>query len=147
MLADSDMKRIASSPLHGASSGKLLPGSALACVALAAAAVIAPMLFRGNASGHDFQFHIASWLEVSRQWHEGVFYPRWAAFANFGHGEPRFIFYPPLSWMAGAALGNVLPRDTRGSCFRRKSLSPAHRLLPQRLRRASRQRALSPVDR
>ncbi len=47
-------------------------------------------------------------MDASRQWHEGVFFPRWAAWANFGYGEPRFIFYPPISWMLGAALGQVM---------------------------------------
>ncbi|MGH9776428.1 MAG: 6-pyruvoyl-tetrahydropterin synthase-related protein [Candidatus Acidiferrales bacterium] len=78
-------------------------------VALAAAAVISPMLFLGNASGHDFTFHAQSWMEVSREWREGIFLPRWAAEANFGFGEPRFIFYPPASWMLGALLGTLLP--------------------------------------
>ncbi|HWW15983.1 MAG TPA: 6-pyruvoyl-tetrahydropterin synthase-related protein [Candidatus Dormibacteraeota bacterium] len=78
-------------------------------IAGAAFAVEIPFFFFGIPSGHDVEFHLYSWLEVLSQWKQGIAYPRWAALAHFAYGEPRFIFYPPVSWTLGGVLNAVFP--------------------------------------
>jgi hypothetical protein len=84
-----------------------LTGPAL--ILLAAAVAAAPQVLHGPSCGHDFDFHLVSWFDCLNSWRHGILSPHWAASANFGAGEPRFVFYPPLTWMLGAALGLILP--------------------------------------
>lgn len=91
-----------------ASTPKLFP-LPLLMIALACLAALVPMFFLGDPSGHDFEFHLNSWMEVVSQWKQGIIYPRWAAMAHYNYGEARFIFYPPSSWALGALLGTILP--------------------------------------
>jgi hypothetical protein len=79
-----------------------MPALLITCTALIAACVL---FVRGNSCGHDFDFHLLSWMEVARAWHAGLVYPHWVQDANYGAGEPRLIFYPPASWLLGAMLG------------------------------------------
>jgi hypothetical protein len=81
----------------------------LVVVLLAAAVATAPQLIRGNSCGHDFDVHLVSWLDCVNAWRHGILYPHWTPSPNYDAGEPRFVFYPPLTWMLGAALGIILP--------------------------------------
>jgi hypothetical protein len=64
---------------------------------------------RGNTCGHDFDFHLVSWFDCLANWKHGMIDPHWSMSSNYGAGEPRFIFYPPLTWMLGAALAVSMP--------------------------------------
>ncbi len=80
-----------------------------ALILLVAAIASAPMLLHGAYCGDDYEFHLVSWLDAQQSWRHGIVYPHWAPSPNYGAGEPRFVFYPPLTWMLGAGLGLILP--------------------------------------
>jgi hypothetical protein len=89
----------------------------LLAIAGAAFAVEIPFFFFGTPSGHDVEFHLYSWLDVLAQWKQGIVYPRWAAQAHFGYGEPRFVFYPPASWTLGGLLAAILPWSVASAAY------------------------------
>jgi hypothetical protein len=97
------------SPLSQGKSARWRRLAGPAIILLAAVVAVLPQLLHGNSCGHDFDFHLLSWLDAQQSWRNGLLYPHWAPSANFGAGEPRFVFYPPLTWMLGAALGLAMP--------------------------------------
>jgi len=102
------MQSSASSQSHSVKQAGWNP-RVFAAIGGAALLGILPLLIKGNVAAHDLQFHLSSWAEVAQQWRHGTAWPRWAAGANYGFGEPRFIFYPPLSWLLGGLLALWFP--------------------------------------
>jgi hypothetical protein len=80
----------------------------LLLVPLAALFVVHPLIVHGCSCGHDFDFHLLNWLEAAAQFSHGNLHPHWAFTPAYHAGEPRFVFYPPISWYLGALLGLVL---------------------------------------
>ncbi len=78
-------------------------------IPLAAFIAILPLILYGCSCGHDFDFHLLSWMEAARQFAHGNLHPHWAYTPAYNAGEPRFVFYPPLSWTIGAVLSLVVP--------------------------------------
>ncbi len=81
----------------------------LLLIPVGALLAILPLVLKGSSCGHDFGFHMINWLAVGSQWKQGVLLPHWEFTAAWNSGEPRFVFYPPLSWTIGALAGFVLP--------------------------------------
>jgi hypothetical protein len=75
---------------------------------LAAVLVVLPLLLHGGSCGQDQVFHLQSWLDAAQQLRH-LHYPHWATTAAWNAGEPRFVFYPPLSWVLGAILTMLVP--------------------------------------
>ncbi|MEO6982296.1 MAG: hypothetical protein ABI072_04190, partial [Edaphobacter sp.] len=83
--------------------------SHLLILPLAAFIAILPLILNGCSCGHDFDFHLLNWFEAARQFTHGNLHPHWAYAPAWNAGEPRFLFYPPLSWIIGAILGLLMP--------------------------------------
>jgi hypothetical protein len=81
----------------------------LLLIPAAAFIAVLPLIINGCSCGHDFDFHILNWLEAARQFTHGNLLPHWAYTAAWNAGEPRFVFYPPISWFLGAILGMLFP--------------------------------------
>ncbi|MBB5055725.1 hypothetical protein HDF16_000394 [Granulicella aggregans] len=71
----------------------------------AAFLAVLPLILHGCSCGHDFDFHLVSWMEAASQFKRGNLHPSWAFSPAWNAGEPRFVFYPPISWSLGAILG------------------------------------------
>jgi hypothetical protein len=80
------------------------PPARLLLLPFAAFLVVLPLLLNGCSCGHDFTFHLGSWLDAAQQLRHGTLLPHWTISAAWDSGEPRFLFYPPLSWLLGAIL-------------------------------------------
>jgi len=85
------------------------PKRAFILIPFAVLLVLHPLLIHGPSSGQDLAFHLQSWLDAAQQLRHGTLYPHWDITAAWNAGEPRFLFYPPISWMLGAILTLIFP--------------------------------------
>jgi hypothetical protein len=81
---------------------------ALILIPVLALFIVHPLIAHGCSCGHDFDFHLLSWFEAAAQISHGNLHPHWAFTPAWDAGEPRFVFYPPLSWYLGALIGLAL---------------------------------------
>ncbi|WP_419806145.1 hypothetical protein [Terriglobus sp.] len=79
-----------------------------AVILTAALLATLPLLLYGPSCGHDLPFHMLNWMDAAHQWRTGTLRPWWCAPAAWNAGEPRFLFYPPVSWVFGALLTLIL---------------------------------------
>jgi hypothetical protein len=100
---------------HTTQQPRFSPASPLWLVLIALLPVL-PLWVHGPSCGHDASFHIESWLNAAAQLRHGH-YPRWATTPAWNAGEPRFLFYPPLSWLVGAVLVLLLPAQSAPIAF------------------------------
>jgi len=101
-------------------------------IPFAALLAILPLILHGCSCGHDFDFHLQSWIDAAYQLRHGTLYPHWDFSSAWNAGEPRFLFYPPLSWLLGAILTLTFPIAATPAIFTFIALTAAgfsmHRL-------------------
>jgi hypothetical protein len=85
-------------------------------IPLAAFLAVLPMILHGGSCGHDMVFHVQGWFDAAAQLRHGH-YPHWSFTSAWNAGEPRFLFYPPLSWLLGAFLTLTLPPNAAVYAF------------------------------
>jgi hypothetical protein len=85
------------------------PKRAFILIPFAVVLVLHPLLIHGPSCGQDLAFHVQSWLDAAHQLRQGTLYPHWDATAAWNAGEPRYLFYPPISWLLGAVLTLIFP--------------------------------------
>src|ERR1700761_211665 len=75
------------------------------------AAALLPVLLQVifGYGGQGFSMHVPSLLELKSLWHLHEWRAGWASEANYGLGDPRFTYYPPVSLVLGAGLALGLP--------------------------------------
>ncbi len=86
-----------------------MPVRVLALLAFIALLMVSPFAVWGYPQTGDIGFYASSWLEMAHQWRHGIIWPQWASMANFGWGDPRLAFYPPLSQVLGGVVCSLLP--------------------------------------
>ena len=83
-------------------------------IPVAALIAVLPLIVQGPSCGHDYDFHILNWFEAATQFAHGNLHPQWAVSPAWNAGEPRFLFYPPISWTLGAILGLLVTTPVFG---------------------------------
>ncbi len=84
------------------------PKRAYLLIPFAVLLVLHPLFIHGPSCGQDLTFHVQSWLDAAAQLRH-AHYPHWDTTAAWNAGEPRFLFYPPISWLLGALLTLIFP--------------------------------------
>jgi hypothetical protein len=63
--------------------------------------VCLPLLTSSLIAGHDSYCYFPRLVEIHRNVFAGVMLPRWAPDLGSGHGQPLFVFHPPLFYWVG----------------------------------------------